>query len=178
MFLYGTKTLLWKPIFTAVFEKHILNTGGTVTGSPSAPRETRCPGVLSQKQHRPVTDSSESLLAEYSSLECTCQPKKGPATSGKTLLSLKHSGSREEDNVRTICFSFHSMRPSGSYSAPIFSAPHCEEDKANALLVCLSCTYSDFYVEVVPGTACFKLSDIQTVIGFDWAVWQINNTVD
>ena len=151
MFLYGTMALLWKLVFTAVFEKHLLNIGSI------APRKIQCPGVLSQKQHKTVTDSSEGLLAEYSSLECTCLPEKGPASSGKPLLA--HPGSRKENNgVTSVCFSFHSTRPSGSYSAPIIHTPHSEDDKANALLVCLSCAYGVFYFEDFPGTTRFRFS--------------------
>lgn len=98
-----------------------------------------------------MTDSSETLLAEYCSLECICLPKKGPASSGKPLLT--HPGSREEDDVvMSVCFSLHSTRPSGSCSAPLIRSLHGEEDKANALLVCFSCTYSDFYVKGFSGT--------------------------
>lgn len=161
MFLYGTKTLLWKLIFTTVFENHALNTGGTVTGSPSAPREMRCPGVLSQKLHRPVTDASRLLLAEYSFLECTSQSNRGPASSGNLCWpSWKQRG---DDAVTSVCFSFHSTRTSGFVL--------CSVRKTKQVLCWSYLVHIVIFVKVVTGTTWFELSDIWTVCGFYWAVW-------
>lgn len=81
---------------------------------------------------------------------------------------LTHPGSRGEDDVlMRVCFPFHCTGPSGSDCAPVIHAPHSEEDKANALLVHLQCTYRVFYVKVVAGTTRFKFLATWAVFGFD-----------
>lgn len=56
----------------------------------------------------------------------------------------------------SVCFSCCSTRSSGSYFASIILAQCYEEDKANDLLLCLSCTCSDFMLRCCIGRHDFS----------------------